>query len=307
MFDTIVMKASYVLIANEYWNNLKPVIKTFLDEETGLCRRSFVLHDEKIPYINYQEWSQSLIVQVSIPKFLYGNNVRLLQEKDISVFFQCLHERLFELFGVTLRAEDWYLYHNRLDVCWNFTVGGQIDDYLNRLSRLHLSFKKTVVTGDLETVAYKNKSSQIIFYNKQKEVIHSRESKEVIGQADGLLRMEIRPSHHDWIKFSKRKRVIDLLKVDVFTEITRKVMNQLIFPNEPGGISPAWLRSQPSKISQIETLLGFQLLQQEVPEGVLKQFYTAATYVNRKNLVKGIPLPKKQAKLELHIDYANLG
>ncbi|MCY9593214.1 hypothetical protein PC41400_09100 [Paenibacillus chitinolyticus] len=103
MFDTIVMKASHVFIANEYWNNLKPVIKTFLDEETGLCRRSFVLHDEKIPYITYQEWSQSLIVQVSIPKFLYGNNVRLLQENDIFLFFQCLHERLFELFGVPLR------------------------------------------------------------------------------------------------------------------------------------------------------------------------------------------------------------
>ncbi|WP_068773832.1 hypothetical protein [Paenibacillus sp. FJAT-26967] len=307
MFDTIVMKASYVSIAFENWNSLKPVIKTFLDEEMRLRRRSFVLHDEKIPYINYQEWSQSLIVQVSIPKFLYGNNVKLLQEKDIIVFFQRLHERLFELFGVPLRPEDWYLYHNRLDVCWNFAVVGQIDDYLNRLSRLQISFKKTVVTGYLETVAFKNKSSQIIFYNKQKEVIHKKESKEIIEQADGLLRMEIRPSHHDWTKFSRRKRVIDLLKIDVFTEITRKVMKQIIFPNEPDGINLAWLKSQSYKISQIETVLGFQVLHQKLPEGVLKQFYTAATYANRKNLVKGIPLPRKQEKLELHIDYAKLG
>ncbi|KEQ21975.1 hypothetical protein ET33_28655 [Paenibacillus tyrfis] len=90
MFDTIVMKTCPV------YPNLESVAAekiAYLDK--GI---TYKIKDSQIPFIKYYDNSRTLVLQVSIPKFLYGNNVNLLQEKDIPLFFQRLHERCMSYF-----------------------------------------------------------------------------------------------------------------------------------------------------------------------------------------------------------------
>ncbi|WP_127490341.1 hypothetical protein [Paenibacillus ehimensis] len=75
MFDTIIMKTFPV------YPNLESVAAekiAYLDKGT-----TYKIKDSQIPFIKYFDNSRTLVLQVSIPKFLYGNNVTLLQEKDI--------------------------------------------------------------------------------------------------------------------------------------------------------------------------------------------------------------------------------
>lgn len=97
MFDTIKMQVKSVLIPAERLYRLQPRIHTYLDEETGMQRRIYHLHDEQVPYIRYQDWNRKLTVQVSIPKFLFGNNITLLKESDCPLFFTRLQNRLSAL------------------------------------------------------------------------------------------------------------------------------------------------------------------------------------------------------------------
>ncbi|MEK8130474.1 hypothetical protein WMW72_21430 [Paenibacillus filicis] len=104
MFDTIKMKVSPVY---PELNSIPHESTTYLDKSTGLLKTTYKMKDEQIPYIHYYDNSRTLVLQVSIPKFLYGNNVTLLQEKDIPLFFKRLQERMIELFQIEVSAADW--------------------------------------------------------------------------------------------------------------------------------------------------------------------------------------------------------
>lgn len=197
MFDTITLKTNIHIesdLLQEY--NNQPI--TYYDHDTGLHKSKYIIRDKIIPYIEYREYIQLLVMQISIPKFLYGNNVSLIKESDIPLFFQRLHQRLHELFYLHVRTEDWYV--SRIDVCWNFQVHEQVSEYIKQISRIQIPFMKPHTDGYLETVIHKNKSSRAMFYNKQKECIFHKEPQDIIDQAHGLLRMEISPSYKEMRK-----------------------------------------------------------------------------------------------------------
>ncbi|UKS27385.1 hypothetical protein LOZ80_00055 [Paenibacillus sp. HWE-109] len=108
MFDTITLK-TYIHIAHDLLHTYDNQPITYYDHNTGFHKSIYKIHDKYIPYIVYREINQLLEFQISIPKFLYGNNVILLKESDIPLFFQRLYQRLHELFHIHVRTEDWYL------------------------------------------------------------------------------------------------------------------------------------------------------------------------------------------------------
>lgn len=192
MFDTIKLKAKFIVIDPIILDNLQAKSSTFVDKSTGQLKTKYTIKDTCLPSIVYYEYSQTLTIEVSIPKFLYGNNVILIKDQDIPIFFQRLHERLYELLNIQMNIDDWKE-TERIDICWNFQTMDNLSSYIKELNSIRLPSTKPSSHGLSETAIHSNKSKRIMFYNKQQECIDHKETQPIIDHAKGLLRMEIRP------------------------------------------------------------------------------------------------------------------
>ncbi|MBH5319869.1 hypothetical protein I6N90_18890 [Paenibacillus sp. GSMTC-2017] len=280
MFDTVVLKARPIHLDSEVllsMKNCKSV--TFLNKETGVLQTRYEIYDEKLSYIKYLDGSQTLSIQVSIPKLLYGNNVTLTTEHDIPSFFESVQQRIHQLFSIVIPHSEWSI--SRADICWNFQVGKNVGEYVRMLSKQKLAFKNTRSYNQDQTVEFSNKSSRIIFYDKQQQVQKEKASPELVEQSKGVLRLEIKPSNNDIKKFSPTKNAVELLDKAFFDYMMAKVLNEIEYPSTVSIMDLSWL-----------TLLGFQVMNSMFEESVLRQIYTSSTYANRKNLVKKMTIPK---------------
>jgi hypothetical protein len=224
-----------------------------------------------------------------MPKFLYGDNVTVLSEADIPLFFERLQERLLHLFDVHVPHTDWTL--SRCDICCNFQVGKKVSEYVRMLSKQQLAYKNTIAYNQDQTVEYRNKSSRIMFYDKHKQTQKEKASSEVIERSKGILRLEVRSSDNDLRKFSPTRNAVELLQKAFFDYTIEKTLEQIEYPEEVSDMELPWLVENKENLSKIETILGFQVLQSMFDEPVLRQLYTSSTYANRKNLAKKIAIP----------------
>jgi hypothetical protein len=302
MFDTITMKASPVYIDESQLHKFQDQSFTAYENNTAVLNTTYKIKDKQLPYIRYYEYSQTLLVDLSIPKFLYGNNVTLLKEKDIPIFFRKLNERLEQLFGIQVKKEEWQQVE-RLDYCWNFQLGDQVHTYLKQLSYMNMPYKKSYNHGHNETVGFANKSSEIIFYDKQQECKDHREPKEIIDHAREILRLEIRPSYDDLRKLSPQRKAIELLTKEAFKHFTEKALKQIKFPSTVEGLDYNWVKSQPFKISEFERVLAFRQMQAMFNDTELRGLYDTGTYDNRIKLSNKIQMPNSKQLSKLMIDY----
>ncbi|GAV15282.1 hypothetical protein [Paenibacillus sp. NAIST15-1] len=290
MFDTVRLKVRPVAIDSGTLNQLTGKAVTFLSKETGALNTSYTFHDKQIPYMKYIESSQTLHIQVSIPKFLYGDNVTILEEEDIPLFFDRLQERIQQLFYIHIPHFEWTV--SRCDVCWNFQVGKNVGDYVRLLSKQQLAYKNTTMYNQDQTVKYWNKSSGIMFYDKHKQVTKAKESSDIIERAKGILRLEVNPSDSDMKKYAPTRKAIELIAKPFFNYMTDKVLGQIEYPAEASNIGLSWLMENKGNISKIETMLGFQMLQHMFDESTLRQIYKPSTYAIRKSTAKKMTIPK---------------
>jgi hypothetical protein len=304
LFDTVVLSVKGVNINENMLNQYNPKVVTFLDKATGALNTKYTIHDEKIPFINYTDGYRTLNIQVSIPNFLYGNNVTLLTEADIPKFFDGLQERIFQLFSINIEHNEWIT--KRCDISCNFQVGNKVSEYIQHLSKQKLPFKNTHSYNHDQTVEFSNKSSRIIFYDKSKQMEKMKKPTEIIEQAKGILRLEVKPSYNDMKKFSTYRMANELLNKAFFEYMTGKVIEELKYPVDASSMNLTWLLENTTNISKIETLLGFQLLQSMFDETTLKEVYTIGTLANRKSLAKIITFPVRNCLSPLVIDYANI-
>nr|WP_158325167.1 hypothetical protein [Brevibacillus laterosporus] len=262
----------------------------------------YQIKDERIPFIVYYAGTGTIIIQVSIPKFLYGDNVTLIKESDIDRFYIELNQHLNFLLKIDIPKEEWVIADRGIDVCWNFQVGSRVEEYMRVLSVKSLPFKKTIVYGHGETIEYKNKSSQIIFYKKEPQCINDKQSLDVIEKARGIIRLEIRPSKNDRSKYTKSRRLVDLLTKDFFKCITTNALNQISIPDILIEDLPD-IELLKQQISKIETLFGFIKLREMLGEANLKKVYKQGTFQNRKKLDKQIKfLSFRLGELKINYD-----
>lgn len=85
MFDSIKMKVSPNYIQPELLKQYNLTSFTYSNQKTGV---NTTYKRRVIPYIKYQNGSRTQMIQVSIPKLLYGNNVKVIEQSDIPIFFQ---------------------------------------------------------------------------------------------------------------------------------------------------------------------------------------------------------------------------
>ncbi|WP_204343718.1 hypothetical protein, partial [Paenibacillus elgii] len=95
--------------------------------------------------------------------------------------------------------------------------------------------------------------------------------------------------------------------VHFFDYITNPILQQIEFIDVVEGISFQWLAKQTNKISKIESVLGFRVLQNHLTQTELKQLYSNSTYDRKVNLTRSIQFPSHRILAPLKIDYANLG
>lgn len=293
MFDTVRMKTNVTIDPDVLpCERTKQTHK--LDKETGEIRSTYQVRHDLIHYIFYSETTRLLIIEASIPKFLFGNNVRTVNESDVVEFWTKLQKELFELCTVEIDQASWIV--ERLDVCLNFNVGNQIGEYIAQMANKHVPYCKPHLIGHYETVEFKTSKNKRVMtcYDKQLQCIANAEPPDVIEQAKGILRFEVSPSKHELVTYSSRRRARDFLTKHFYLYIMSKskVQKVLQFPEtlEPPIRDLDWLKSQES-IMQIETMLGFKSLLDAHGESGLKKLYNSQTFASRKKLVQQTKTP----------------
>ncbi|MEM5621500.1 hypothetical protein AAHB56_09805 [Bacillus thuringiensis] len=288
MFDTVKMKLDNIHIEKDLFETIENVkITTYYDRETGALNDRYMFGQEDIPYIVYYSNTKNLIIQLSIPKFLYGENVSVINKNDINMFWEKLEQRIKELLGIIVERSKWTVL--RVDVCWNFNVGNKVNDYIKCLGKKKLPYKSTYCINQSETVIYKNKSSRIMFYDKQKECKVTKQTEDIIRRAEGLLRMEINPSIKTIQNLCQDRKVINVLTVKFFKRITESTMNAISFIEselENMSVSYGWLSQQ--KLNRVESVIGFNAINNFIGEAKAKEIYGSTFYVRKNGLKKQI-------------------
>lgn len=130
------------------------------------------------------EFSQSLILEFSVPKFWYGHNIRLLHNFMPGV--ERIKKLLEYQFSLRLPSVDgWQVLRADLCYCWKFTSSGIPKSYIRSLSALNFHRKKKTLFGNGETLYFSANSYSLKFYDKYSEFV-AHDGKEIRKQIKDL-------------------------------------------------------------------------------------------------------------------------
>jgi hypothetical protein len=301
MFDTVRLRTMGITIEQEQLLAHDAVrSSTKIDEDTGEIKCYVQLKSTRIPYLLYSEAGRMLVIELSTPKFLFGENVTILKKQDMQEFFTQLRQELYSLIGMSIANSDWVAL--RTDVCWNFNVGNKVQDYLKQLSLCKLPRMRTLAINQAETVIFENKSKRIMLYDKERECRVQNFPKDVTARAKGVLRLEINPSDHEMKKYSESRKAVDLLTKEFFEYVTRKVSTFVFDFSDVEDVSFEFVKAHSAK--KVEVGLGFQKLLGLFGIGGLKKLYKPSTLDHRRAMLKKLNMETKLPPLE--IDYKQL-
>ncbi|MBV6715258.1 ANTAR domain-containing protein [Paenibacillus chitinolyticus] len=301
MFDTVRLKAENIVVESIVLETIDAKVTTYLDKNTGLITDVYTFACNQIPFVKYNSTTFVLEVELSIPKFIFSENIILLTTKDVEVFYTLLSHQLRNVLKVDIDRSEWKV--KRIDVSWNFNVGNKVTDYLFQLSLMKYPRKDTVTYNQTETVIWQNNSSRIMFYDKEKERRRKDAPSSVIEQAKGILRMEVSPSEHEMREYSMDKRAKDLLTKEFFVYITRKISPHLVFSGTQE-LTIEWLESLKS-VQVAETIIGFTSLGRAFGYATMKHLYNQGTFSNRMKLLEKSPQATILSPLEISYSAIN--
>lgn len=331
MFDTV---RAYVIvdIALDKFEALKAKykvdIKRQVHDDTGEVTFSSYIKQHRIPFISYHSSSQILTIEVSIPNYLYGNNVQMvIHEDEIKQFWINLKQDINLLLGTNIEADEWQ--RKRIDCCYNLnisTTGFHIEEWLTFISQESIPYKKNKaihhneMTRKKTGVTFKANAKspdKVMFYSKYDEVSNSKKaySKEIIQLAKDILRVEVRTSKYEQDGFNKSKRLVDFLNVQFFEYIMEKYkVNAMLRKktqqdNGKEQLPYQWLL-QHFTIAQIETAVGHMDIKNQLNESA-KSLYKKSTWDNREKLLQEFNLRLQEYKdiprHHIAIDFKLLG
>lgn len=151
-------------------------------------------------------------VEASLPKILYGNNIRILDQTDLREALDSLSVFASAQFGIQFNALTADV--ARVDFCFNFMVGEErLHAYLFAASEAEPPRLKRRVIGKIETVEFANKRRKVYLYDKSREVEmlfrKGKTTKDVSVMAQGgLLRLEARFNKLDAVEHLARKQLL---------------------------------------------------------------------------------------------------
>lgn len=148
-----------------------------------------------------------LTAEVSLPKFLFGNNVSLISQADVRNALTGISRFISETVGISFDAPAALV--GRVDYCWNFPVGEtKITTYVAAASHAAIPRMLRYQIGTT-TVNFKQRSRQITIYGKHAEVSHRVRERTAtdseLRDAVGQLRMEVSYRNSDGCKRLARR------------------------------------------------------------------------------------------------------
>lgn len=175
-------------------------------------------------------------IQASLPKLLYGHNVKMLDESALNDALKILQEFATTRFGIFFDVYKTNI--GRIEYCYNFPVGEDlIYSYLSAASEANPPRMKRRLIGKIETVEFANDSWKIYCYDKGCEAEHLSEnekiSAEAVEAARGVLRLEVRFNTTEAVKrLSGRLKLPDiqaqtLLNFDVAKSVLTSAVKAL--------------------------------------------------------------------------------
>lgn len=281
MFDTVTSLAFDVDISPNQLDGTNQF--TYINDDGNyISKFSFI--KERISYTYYLQ-KRLLVIELSIPKMLYGTNTQMINETDIDKFWNKLDTLLMKHVYISINKERWKV--KRLDISFNFKVDN-VSTYISEINKKNLSKRDKVTYNDNETVIFKNKSSSICFYDKEKECIRNKEPQPIIEQARGVLRLEMRPASYHLREYLHNRKAIDLITKAFFAYIIEKFkINEFLKLQNVPNDNEIQKALNEMKVADIEKVLGFKMLVETIGEKTLleKCYYKGGTFRNRKELI----------------------
>ena len=306
MFDTVKLHINIQLSEDELqaidWN------KTNSTEDHSNTRsktlfKHYHKHDDE-PRLIYRlkedgSSTSSLKVEVSIPKFLYGNNVEQFREEDIPLFLTRLRQFLATALRLPVsRIPDLrFVETEKLHVCYNFDVGERKKDYLKAFSHLERAGYQLNVLGNSSSVYWEAKTRREKIYDKKQEIVNEAKRKKktlnqhLVDRAKGLLRYEIELSDSELRKKSSKRLLGELLDFEWATHILQKGLSNIGASNLNGNTSFSDLIRRIDKHTLLSselknTLTAFVVRYHQFGEEYCRNFYPRATYYRLMNYLK---------------------
>lgn len=223
-------------------------------------KTTYVIRDPTQPFkLHYYLGSPRLRIELSIPRFLYGDNSVELDLNDIDLFYGSLHNQLTAILNIDLpKIDEWSV--QRMDVYQNFQVGSLVGDYINALSQVDLHNMKQKLIGRNETVQWDAGSRHIKCYDKHKECLAKGSASTI---TEGILRFETTVTTRELKRLFHTTRAGYLLTREVGLTILNKDTHaiQLHQPFRGSGYGniQAKLLSVYGPLKS-ETLMGFLLM-----------------------------------------------
>lgn len=251
-------------------------------------------------YRDDPSFATSLKIEVSIPKFLYGNNVTQFLESDVELFFRHLRGTVANMLHVPIlqipdlhRAEV-----EKLHVCYNFSVGNQLEDYLLALSTVTIPKYVRNVYGDGTSVYWDAKTRTAKFYSKYHELLATmslsdrQKHPELLQMAEGVLRLEIELSFSDLTRHNVDRFAGELLDFEWAAELLQGWLKEIGFSVEVG-INPVshWVteidRSDLTDSQKTSLISYISRLWIHGRQWVAKH-YPGSTYHRQRSLIKRV-------------------
>jgi hypothetical protein len=138
------------------------------------------------PYLEYVP-GESLRLEVSLPRFLYSDNVQLLRPADVSPVLDKLSAAVGDLAGDVPSCDKWHI-AGRADAVYSWDCRddkgeSRVSDYLHAFRPVELSRHYSQAVDRESTLYWRNKQRVIRMYDKQEE--------SGADHAAGLLRFEV--------------------------------------------------------------------------------------------------------------------
>lgn len=183
--------------------------------------------------ISYRPVKGELRVRVSIPHYLYGNNLPMVNNVDIFIFAMELYKQLSNLF-----YNQWipFVYGwdvSKVDYFYNFYVGDNINTYLNKINKVKLPKLKKSSIGDdaIETVSWLSRKYGVVLraYDKGKEYQDKKMDELMLFASKGILRVEACYNRDRLMKLLKPAslRFSDVIRIDIALDIMKNKLASL--------------------------------------------------------------------------------
>lgn len=191
--------------------------KRDIDNRTGEIKRRFVANfksddDATLPRLAYFPEHNRVVSEVSLPKFVRGENFTLLSDEDITKGTTRMIEFIANTVGQHLpTAETWHV--SRMDSCYAWLVGDDMQAYLGALAQMpvHGYTRRGYTLGDNTAPGFtwQAKSLRVNAYDKGLETQRP--------EAAGLLRLETQALNNSACKTAAKRCKVNQTVAELVT------------------------------------------------------------------------------------------